>query len=107
MLLSLAGIPLTAGFLAKFYLVAAGAALRPGFSFSCSPFPAPSAAFTVCESSDAVSTAGSEGETPGLARRRAPAVSPGTGAPHGIAVWFGVYPSLLLHLIRSVIGSIF
>lgn len=108
MLLSLAGIPLTAGFIGKFfYIVAAGAA---------------SEAWTLIIIPVITSTIGlfyylrliavlfrqpfATDEVSEPVPRRAPAVSVGLAVSTMLLIWFGVYPAPLLHVIQSAIGNL-
>ena len=107
MLLSLAGIPLTAGFIGKFYIVAAGAA---------------SQAWALIIILVITSTIGlfyylrlvailfrrpyAADEVPEPVPRRAPAVSLVLAVSTVLLIWFGVYPAPLLHVIQSAIGNL-
>jgi NADH-quinone oxidoreductase subunit N len=111
MLLSLAGIPLTAGFIGKFYILAAGTSagvwtlvlvlivtsviglfyyLRIVVALYATPEPAVASAISPAQPISSVSL-----------------------SAHGILwiltallIWFGVYPQLLLELIRSAAGRL-
>ena len=109
MLLSLAGIPLTAGFLGKFYIVAAGAdssglAAHPRSWSSTSTI---GLFYYLRVVAKLFQQPVSEGQTPEPLPRRSPAVSVILALLTVFLIWFGVFPSPLLHLIQSTIGNIF
>jgi NADH-quinone oxidoreductase subunit N len=108
MLLSLAGIPLSAGFLAKFYLVAAGA---DSHAWLLILVLAVSSAIGLFYYLRVVSTLFQQGvsecQAPEPLPRRAPAISLVLAVLTASLVWFGVFPSPLLRLIQSAIGNIF
>jgi len=108
MLLSLAGIPLTAGFLAKFYLVAAGADSHAWLLILVLVVTSTIGLFYYLR---VVTTLFqqpvSEDETLEPLPRRAPAISLVLTVLTIFLIWFGVFPSPLLHLIQSTIGNIF
>jgi NADH-quinone oxidoreductase subunit N len=107
MLLSLAGIPLTAGFLGKFYIVAAGASAGAW------------ALILILVTTSAIGlfyylrivvvlyqqpTAGDRAHEP--IPLRAPAAKLALAALTVILVWLGVYPTPLLRVIQTAIGSL-
>jgi NADH-quinone oxidoreductase subunit N len=107
MLLSLAGIPLTAGFLAKFYIVAAGASAGAW------------ALILILVTTSAIGlfyylrivvvlyqqpAAGDRAHEP--IPLRAPAATLVLAALTVILVWLGVYPTPLLRVIQRAIGSL-
>jgi NADH-quinone oxidoreductase subunit N len=108
MLLSLAGIPLTAGFLAKFYLVAAGADAQAWLLILVLVVSSTIGLFYYLR---VVTTLFlqpvPEGQRFEPLPRRAPAVSLVLAVLTIFLVWLGIFPAPLLHLIRSATGSIF
>lgn len=108
MLLSLAGIPLTAGFLAKFYLVAAGADSQVWFLILVLVITSTIGLFYYLRViATLFQKTAPEGPAPEALPRHAPAVSFLLTFLTVFLVWLGVYPAPLLHLIQSAIGSIF
>jgi NADH-quinone oxidoreductase subunit N len=108
MLLSLAGIPLTAGFLAKFYLVAAGADSHTWLLILVLVVTSTIGLFYYLRVIAALfHQPVSEGPAPEPLPRRTPAVSALLAVLTALLIWLGIFPSPLLHLIRSAIGSIF
>ncbi|MCC6731071.1 MAG: NADH-quinone oxidoreductase subunit N [Chthonomonadales bacterium] len=105
MLLSLAGIPLTAGFIGKFYLVASGAGVALWWLILVLVVTSVIGLFYYLRIVVAVY---SDPEQALDARPPAPAMAmPGAIALAALAlllVWLGVYPSPLIALIRSCIG---
>jgi NADH-quinone oxidoreductase subunit N len=107
MLLSLAGIPLTAGFLAKFYLVAAGADSHAWLLIFVLVITSTIGLFYYLRVVGVMfHQPASESLVPEPLPRRTPAVSVVLVALSIFLIWFGVFPSPLLHLIRSALGSI-
>lgn len=107
MLLSLAGIPLTAGFLAKFYIVAAGADSQAWLLILVLVVTSTIGLFyylRVVITLFHQPVAG--GQAPEPLPRRTPAVSLVLAVLTVFLIWFGVFPSPLLHLIQSAIGNI-
>ena len=108
MLLSLAGIPLTAGFLAKFYVVAAGTDSQAWLLILVLVISSTIGLFYYLR---VVTTLFqqpvSEDQSPEPLPRRAPAISLVLAVLTVFLVWFGVFPSPLLRLIQSAIGNIF
>jgi len=108
MLLSLAGIPLTAGFMAKFYLVAAGANSHAWLLILVLVVTSTIGLFYYLR---VVAALFHQPVSEGLAHeplpRRTPAVSVLLAVLTALLIWFGIFPSPMLHLIRSAIGSIF
>jgi NADH-quinone oxidoreductase subunit N len=107
MLLSLAGIPLTVGFLGKFYIIAAGASVGAW------------ALILILVSSSAIGlfyylrivvtlyqqpVAGDGNHEP--IPHRAPAATLALAALTVILVWLGIYPIALLRVIQSAIASL-
>jgi NADH-quinone oxidoreductase subunit N len=108
MLLSLAGIPLTAGFLAKFYLVAAGADSHAWLLILVLVVTSTIGLFYYLRVVAALfHQPASEGPAPEPLPSRTPAVSVLLAVLTALLIWLGIFPSPLLHLIRSAIGSIF
>ena len=107
MLLSLAGIPLTAGFIGKFYIVAAGAASQAWTLIIILVITSTIGLFYYLRliavlfrqpfATDKVSEP---------VPRRAPAVSVVLAVSTALLIWFGVYPAPLLHVIQSAIGNL-
>src|SRR6185312_11372852 len=108
MLLSLAGIPLTAGFMAKFYLVAAGADSHAWLLILVLVVTSTIGLFYYLR---VVAALFHQPVSEGLAHeplpRRTPAVSVLLAVLTALLIWFGIFPSPMLYLIRSAIGSIF
>ncbi len=107
MLLSLAGIPLTAGFLGKFYIIAAGASAGAWALIIILVVTSAIGLFyylriivTLYEQPAASDRAHE------LTPRRAPAATVVLVALSVILVWVGVYPAPLLSAIRIAIGSL-
>jgi NADH-quinone oxidoreductase subunit N len=108
MLLSMAGIPLTAGFLAKFYLVAAGADSHAWLLILVLVVTSTIGLFYYLRVVAAFfHQPASEGPAPEPSPSRTPAVSVLLAVLTALLIWLGIFPSPLLHLIRSAIGSIF
>jgi len=108
MLLSLAGIPLTAGFLAKFYLLAAGADSHAWLLILVLVVTSTIGLFYYLRVVAALfHQPASEGPAPEPSPSRTPAVSVLLAVLTALLIWLGIFPSPLLHLIRSAIGSIF
>lgn len=108
MLLSLAGIPLTAGFLAKVYIVAAGADSQAWLLILALVVSSTIGLFYYLRVVTALfQQPVSERETPEPLPRRAPAISLVLAVLTVFVIWFGVFPSPLLRLIQSAIGNIF
>jgi len=104
-LLSLAGIPLTAGFIGKFYLVATGASVGLWALVMVLVVSSVVGLFYYLRVVVAL-----------YAREPAPTVAPGAArlAPGGLAVlavlallllWLGIYPAAALGLVRSAVAS--
>lgn len=108
MLLSLAGIPLTAGFLGKFYIVAAGASVGAWALILILVTTSAIGLFyylrivVVLYQQPANSTHQAHEPIP----RRAPAATLVLAALTVILVWLGVYPVPLLRVIQTAIGSL-
>ncbi|HLH37051.1 MAG TPA: NADH-quinone oxidoreductase subunit N [Alloacidobacterium sp.] len=108
MLLSLAGIPLTAGFLAKFYLVAAGADSHAWLLIFVLVVTSTIGLFYYLRVVGVMfHQPASERLVPEPLPRRTPAVSVVLVALSAFLIWFGVFPSPLLRLIQFAIGKIF
>jgi NADH-quinone oxidoreductase subunit N len=108
MLFSLAGIPLTAGFLGKFYTIAAGAnssiwvlifTLVVGSTIGLFYYLRVVVALFATE------------RVPGLAERQLPAVPAMGGlslaALSFVLIWLGVYPQIILNAIRAAMSGLF
>jgi NADH-quinone oxidoreductase subunit N len=108
LLLSLAGIPLTAGFLAKFYLVAAGADAQAWLLILVLVVSSTIGLFYYLRVVEALfHQPVSESSAPEPLPHRSPAVSVVLAVLTVFLIWFGVFPAPLLYLIRSALGSIF
>lgn len=107
MLLSLAGIPLTAGFLGKFYIVAAGAASQAWMLIIILVITSTIGLFYYLRVIAVLYRQPfASDELPEPAPRRAPAVSLVLAVSTVLLIWFGVYPAPLLHVIQSAIGNL-
>ncbi|MGC2544777.1 MAG: NADH-quinone oxidoreductase subunit N, partial [Silvibacterium sp.] len=107
MLLSLAGIPLTAGFLGKFYIVAAGAAVGDWALLLILIVTSVIGLFyylriVMVLYQQPVGSDRNHQPVP----RRAPAATLVLAALTVILVWLGVYPTLLIKVIQTAIGSL-
>lgn len=104
MLLSLAGIPVTAGFIGKFYIVAAGASSAIWALIVILVVSSVIGLFyylrivAVMYASPASDTTESEAHVQFLAGAVLAALT-------GLLVWFGIYPQPLLRIIRGVLPS--
>lgn len=107
MLLSLAGIPLTAGFIGKFYIVAAGAATQAWVLIIILVITSTIGLFYYLRVIAALyrEPFESEGVREPLPRR-APAISLVLAVSTVLLIWFGVYPAPLLHVIQSTVGNL-
>jgi NADH-quinone oxidoreductase subunit N len=106
MLFSLAGIPLTAGFLGKFYVVAAGAAASAWWLVFSLVVTSTIGLFYYLRIIVAIYTSDSTGP-----RSLVSATVPWSGAAVLAALtlllfWFGVYPGPLVRLIHSAVASV-
>ncbi len=107
MLLSLAGIPLTAGFLAKFYIVAAGVASQAWLLILILVITSTIGLFYYLRVVTALyQQPVSDVQVPEPLPRRAPGLSLVLAVLTVLLVWFGVYPTPLLRMIQSAISSI-
>jgi NADH-quinone oxidoreductase subunit N len=107
MLLSLAGIPLTAGFLGKFYIIAAGASVGAWALILILVITSAIGLFyylRIVVTLYAQSAASDRAHEP--IPRRAPAAILVLAALTVILVWLGVYPAPLLVAIRAAISSL-
>lgn len=107
MLLSLAGIPLTAGFLGKFYIVAAGAAVGAWALLLVLVVTSVIGLFYYLRIVMVLyqQPAGSDRNHQPVPRR-APAATLALAALTVVLVWLGVYPTLLIKVIQTAIGSL-
>ena len=106
MLLSLAGLPLTVGFLAKVYVVAAGAAAQVWPLILVLVITSAIGLFYYLRVVTALYQAPSEAaQAPEPAPRIAPAVSLVLVVLTVLLIWFGCYPSPILRVIQSAIGN--
>ncbi len=107
MLLSLAGIPLTAGFLGKFYIVAAGAAVGSWVLILILVVTSTIGLFYYLRIVAVLYQQPSESYRAHQALPyRAPAATLVLAALTVILVWLGVYPTLMLKVIQTAIGSL-
>ena len=107
MLLSLAGIPLTAGFLGKFYIVAAGAAVGAWSLILILAITSTIGLFYYLRIVAALYQQPADGhQTNQPLPSRKPAATMALAALTVILVWLGVYPALLLKVIQTAIGSL-
>ena len=107
MLLSLAGIPMTAGFLGKFYIVAAGASVGAWVLILILVITSAIGLFyylRIVVTLFAQPAASDRAHEP--IPRRAPAATLILAVLTVILVWLGVYPAPLLVAIRAAIGNI-
>jgi NADH-quinone oxidoreductase subunit N len=107
MLLSLAGIPLTAGFLGKFYIVAAGASVGAWALILILAITSAIGLFYYLRIVVALyqqPAASDRAHEP--IPRRAPAATLVLAALIVILVWLGIYPTPLLRMIQAAIGSL-
>ena len=107
MLLSLAGIPLTAGFLGKFYIVAAGASAAAWALILILVITSTIGLFYYLRVVVVLyqqPAAGDQTREP--IPRQAPAATLVLAALTVILVWLGVYPTPLLRVIQAAIGSL-
>ena len=107
MLLSLAGIPLTAGFLGKFYIVAAGAATGAWALILLLVIASTIGLFYYLRIVVALYQQPADGyQANQPLPRRKPAATMALAALTVILVWLGVYPTLMLKVIQTAIGSL-
>jgi NADH-quinone oxidoreductase subunit N len=107
MLLSLAGIPLTAGFLGKFYIVTAGASAGTWALILILVIISTIGLFYYLRVVVVLyqqPAAGDQTREP--IPRQAPAATLVLAALTVILVWLGVYPTPLLRVIQAAIGSL-
>ena len=107
MLLSLAGIPLTVGFIGKFYIIAAGASMGAWSLILILVITSTIGLFyylRIVVTLYAQPAVGDRAHEP--VSRRAPAAILVLAALTVILVWLGVYPAPLLVAIRAAIGSL-
>ncbi|MFZ0661474.1 MAG: NADH-quinone oxidoreductase subunit N [Acidobacteriaceae bacterium] len=104
MLLSLAGIPMTAGFLGKFYIIAAGAAVGSWALILILVVSSTIGLFYYLRI--VVTLYQRPGEAHQFLPIRMPAATVALAALTIILVWLGVYPSEMLKAIQSAIGSL-
>ena len=107
MLLSLAGIPLTAGFLGKFYIVAAGASAAAWALILILVITSTIGLFYYLRVVVVLyqqPAAGDRAHEP--VPRQAPAATLVLATLTVILVWLGVYPTPLLRVIQAAIGSL-
>jgi NADH-quinone oxidoreductase subunit N len=107
MLLSLAGIPLTAGFLGKFYIVAAGAAVSAWALILILVVTSTIGLFYYLRVVVALYQQPTErDQTQPLLLHRLPAATVVLAALTVILIWIGVYPEPMLKAIHIAIGSL-
>jgi NADH-quinone oxidoreductase subunit N len=104
MLLSLAGIPVTAGFIGKFYIVAAGASSA---IWALVIILVVSSVIGLFYYLRVIAAMYEHADSPGSAER--PRISAAAGAVlgvlSGLLLWFGIYPEPLLRIIRAVLPT--
>jgi NADH-quinone oxidoreductase subunit N len=104
MLLSLAGIPVTAGFIGKFYIVAAGASSA---IWALVIILVVSSVIGLFYYLRVIAAMYEHADSPGPAER--PRISAAAGAVlgvlSGLLLWFGIYPEPLLRIIRAVLPT--
>lgn len=105
MLLSLAGIPLTAGFLGKFYIIAAGAAVSSWALIVILVVASTIGLFYYLRIA-VVLYQQPAGTDQAIVPYRPPAATLTLAALTVILVWVGVYPALLLRAIHLAIGGL-
>lgn len=107
MLLSLAGIPLTAGFIAKFYIVAAGAGTHIWALILILVITSAIGLFYYLRvAATLFRRPAPDGQTTPLPKI-APATSLVLALLTVIVIWLGVFPAPLLRLIQFAIGNVF
>jgi len=107
MLLSLAGIPVTAGFLGKFYIVAAGARASIWALIIILVVTSVIGLYYYLRIVVAMFGEVPEGvEAPAIVSRLALAGGWTLAALTVLLVWFGTYPGLILHAIQSAVQSL-
>jgi NADH-quinone oxidoreductase subunit N len=104
MLLSLAGIPVTAGFIGKFYIVAAGASSAIWALIIILVTSSVIGLFYYLRIV-AVMYASVEYETLEIAPRISAAPVAVLGVLTGLLLWFGIYPEPILRIIRAVMPT--
>jgi len=104
MLLSLAGIPITAGFIGKFYVVAAGASSAIWALIVILVITSAIGLFYYLRI--VVVMYGLSTESPASVSRLAPAGSLVLGLLAALLVWLGVFPGPLLSLIRKALAGL-
>ena len=103
MLLSLAGIPLTAGFVGKFYLVAAGAQSALWALVIILVVSSAIGLFYYLRIIVAMYSQAPEETAPAAPRALAPSETLVLAVAASLAVWLGVYPSSLLRVIEALV----
>ena len=106
MLLSLAGIPITAGFIGKFYVVAAGASSAIWALIVILVITSAIGLFYYLRI--VVAMYGLSTESPASVFRLAPAPAGSLvlGLLTALLIWFGVFPGPLLSLIRKALAGL-
>lgn len=106
-LLSLAGIPLTAGFIGKFYIVAAGVDSQAWGLIIILVITSTIGLFYYLRIITALYRQPLEpSEVPEPAPRRALGISLVLGVSTVLLIWFGVYPTPVLRVIQTAIGNL-
>jgi NADH-quinone oxidoreductase subunit N len=107
MLLSLAGIPLTAGFIAKFYIMGAG--VGSGLWLLVSVLVATSAIglFYYLRIIITLYKRPAEEESPAMTERTTVTGGAVLAALAALLLWLGIYPSVFIEMIQAIIGSTF
>jgi NADH-quinone oxidoreductase subunit N len=110
MLLSLAGIPLTAGFLGKFYVTGAGVGSSLWLPVVVLVISSVIGLYYYLRIVVAMFSQTKTEEAPGAEAALSPLISLGRGvALAGLLlflIWFGVYPSGLIQIIRGMVGAL-
>ena len=107
MLLSLAGIPLTAGFIAKFYIMGAGVGSELWTLVLVLAVTSAIGLFYYLRVIITLYRRPAEEEASAMAERTTVAGGIVLAALVALLLWLGIYPSVLIDIIQAVIGSTF